>query len=203
MANWQLLHEQYCPPPSSHYPSFIADSSQLLPSSFISVLKRRYNAHVIKCRQIREQAVSERGEELISIELIEEAISKIEQLRAHYQLLLSDKEKLKQALIPFPKDSVLWIQPAAQKDFIAFVTALWQSSSHPRITEQQIEEIMQWEQALRQDDHIIKAGLDTATETYTTLHEAFQVFQDSLNRILHVYEAEKSSTTSAKVSPSS
>lgn len=201
MANWQLLHEQYCPPPSSHYPSYVPDSSQLLPSNFISVLKRRYNAHVIKYRQIREQAVSDRSG-MISIELIEEAISRIEQLRAHYQLLLSDKEKLEQALAPFPKDSVLWVQPAAQKDFIAFVTALWESSSHPRITKQQIEEIMQWEQALRQDNHIIRAGLETATETYNTLHEAFQVFQDSLNRILHIYEAEKSSTTSAEVFPS-
>lgn len=170
------------------------DSSLLVLSTFITALKNHREAKRASAeRQISEQSTSESTTQqtwTLSTELVEQLDASIEELRSHFETLLSDPEMLSTALSGYSKGNVAWIAPASQRDFVDFINALASDDGASSIRDPNMSALIDWAGQTEISQCDIDAGIDKTTATYEATRDAFRYFRESLDRVVQTYERE-------------
>lgn len=176
----------------------LADTASQLPNTFATIVNKRHIAHQASLLKEPEPSNLKNEKRLKSLkeptqkltqDLVLDALSALQQLHAHYEILLANPSRLREALSGFDQNGVIWVPQESQEDFAVFVNALWTRWGSPSVPPDGVKSLVEWAMDPGIDKKLLTAGVDSSVRTYQTMEQAFQLFRAALDDMLQLHAA--------------
>lgn len=174
-----------------------ADTASQLPNTFASIVNKRHIAHQASLLKEPEPFTAENEKPLkssqskptqkLTKDLVVDALSALQQLHAHYEILLADPSRIREALSGFDQNGVIWVPQKCQEGFATFVNALWTRWGTPSVPPDGVKPLVEWAMNPGIDEKLLTAGVDSSVSAYQTIEEAFQLFSAALDDMLQLH----------------
>lgn len=158
----------------------------MLPSTFAATVNKRHAAHASYLKQQQQQQHTH-----LTIETVREAIKALKQLRAHYENLITNASVVRTALSGFDDDSVIWVSPDAQPDFISFILTLnsrWGSKNFSNQSHQ-LSDLVQWAMDPQINPQLLHANIQSSAAAYQTIEQAFRIFRLAFDDMIQLHDS--------------
>lgn len=189
MAEWGKVKDILALKRTSATTPHPGDSTALIPHTFITIIRKLRDARLkLVEHQKSDNADGTDNTHSIAPSLLREVAAAVQELHAHFEKLVSDEEKLKEAMRGHEKDCVLWVEPNAQRDFVQFISSLCDQYGASSGLRPDVSELIEWALDVQIDDILDDTGLEQAAEACLSVEGAFKTFQAALENMLRAQE---------------
>lgn len=193
------------PHPTSRSPAAAAsfkpaavNPAALLPNLLAASVKRRHAAQqaALACQpdddtipQRHEREDHAHARAMLTPRFVRDAMHALQHLHRHYELLLANPARVRDALSGYDSDTVVWLPPDAQRDFEAFVSALWNRWAASSVQPTCLHSLLQWATNPNIDRHLLQADVNSSVCAYQSIEHAFQTFHLALENMIELHDS--------------